>query len=70
MDEYQVTAITLQHTATGARYIHLDCEDTDNVFAVAFPTIPDDSTGAFANGGACASAIQPPQFRCRRAVDG
>jgi Zn-dependent M16 (insulinase) family peptidase len=45
VDEYQVTAITLQHTATGARYIHLDCEDTDNVFAVAFPTIPDDSTG-------------------------
>ena len=45
MEEYQITAVVLEHTATGARHIHFDCEDTNNVFSVAFPTIPRDSTG-------------------------
>ena len=34
-----------RHAASGARHIHLACEDEDNAFMVAFPTIPEDSTG-------------------------
>ncbi len=33
------------HEATGARHFHLACEDDNNAFMVAFPTIPEDSTG-------------------------
>ena len=34
-----------RHTATGARHFHLACDDDDNAFMVAFPTLPRDSTG-------------------------
>ncbi len=34
-----------RHTGTGARHFHLACEDTNNAFLVAFPTVPQDSTG-------------------------
>ncbi|MSR13385.1 MAG: peptidase M16 [Gammaproteobacteria bacterium] len=33
------------HAATGARHYHLACDDDNNAFMVAFPTIPRDSTG-------------------------
>ena len=33
------------HTATGARHFHLDAEDDNNAFLVAFLTVPRDSTG-------------------------
>lgn len=33
------------HTPTGARHFHLACDDDNNAFMVAFPTIPEDSTG-------------------------
>ena len=33
------------HAATGARHFHLDAEDDNNAFLVAFPTVPRDSTG-------------------------
>ncbi len=33
------------HPATGARHYHLACDDDNNAFMVAFPTIPEDSTG-------------------------
>ncbi len=35
----------LEHLATGARWIHLASEDTENVFGVIVKTIPEDSTG-------------------------
>ncbi len=35
----------LVHEPTGAKYIHLACEDDNNVFSIAFRTIPEDSTG-------------------------
>jgi Zn-dependent M16 (insulinase) family peptidase len=35
----------LIHTDTGARYIHIANNDTENTFAVAFKTVPTDSTG-------------------------
>nr|MBL0731644.1 insulinase family protein [Desulfobacterales bacterium] len=35
----------LEHIATGAKHIHIGCEDTENTFSVAFKTVPFDSTG-------------------------
>ena len=35
----------LEHLATGARYIHIQCPDRENAFGVAFKTVPTDSTG-------------------------
>ncbi|HMM74149.1 MAG TPA: insulinase family protein [Gammaproteobacteria bacterium] len=34
-----------RHVATGARHYHLACDDDNNAFMVAFPTLPQDSTG-------------------------
>lgn len=42
---FDINAYRLEHEATGARYLHLDCSDMDNVFAVLFRTPPDDHTG-------------------------
>lgn len=42
---FDVTAYRLTHELTGARYLHLDSADSDNVFAVLFRTPPDDHTG-------------------------
>ena len=33
------------HTATGARHVHLDADDDNNAFLVAFLTVPGDSSG-------------------------
>ncbi len=35
----------LEHAASGARHIHLSNDDRENTFAVAFKTVPKDSTG-------------------------
>ena len=43
--ELNLTAITLRHEPTGARLLHLACDDPNNVFAVGFRTPPPDSTG-------------------------
>ncbi len=43
--ELNLTAVTLQHQPTGARLLHLACDDPNNVFAVGFRTPPPDSTG-------------------------
>ena len=40
-----MTAYTSIHEVTGAKHLHLDSADTDNVFAVLFRTPPDDNTG-------------------------
>lgn len=37
--------IELRHIATGARYAHIARADSENVFCVAFKTIPEDSSG-------------------------
>lgn len=42
--EFSLTAIHLQHR-TGAQHLHIDRDDSDNVFGVAFRTTPRDSTG-------------------------
>ncbi len=36
---------TYVHRVTGARHFHMGCEDPNNAFMVAFPTLPADSTG-------------------------
>ena len=43
--ELNLTAIRLKHEQTGARMLHLACDDPNNVFAVGFRTPPPDSTG-------------------------
>ena len=45
IDFFDINAYKLEHTLTGAKYIHLDSSDMDNVFAVLFRTPPDDHTG-------------------------
>src|SRR3989441_7100767 len=37
--------LELEHQATGARHVHIECPDDNNGFAVFFPTPPGDSTG-------------------------
>ncbi|EFA76511.1 peptidase M16 family protein [Heterostelium album PN500] len=43
--ERQFNTFRLKHDVTGADYLHIDCEDKNNVFAVTFKTTPFDSTG-------------------------
>jgi len=43
--ELNLGAIVLEHVPTGARHLHLACDDPNNVFAVGFRTPPADSTG-------------------------
>jgi Zn-dependent M16 (insulinase) family peptidase len=43
--ELQLTAYRLRHEKTGGDYLHIDRNDNNNVFAVAFRTTPTDSTG-------------------------
>ncbi|KAM7159472.1 presequence protease, mitochondrial [Molossus nigricans] len=43
--ELFLTAVKLSHDGTGARYLHLAREDTNNLFSVQFRTTPMDSTG-------------------------
>ncbi|XP_015189441.1 PREDICTED: presequence protease, mitochondrial [Polistes dominula] len=45
IDEIYLTAIRLTHLSTGAQYVHLARDDSNNVFGVAFRTLPKDSTG-------------------------
>ncbi|KAI8368267.1 peptidase M16C associated-domain-containing protein [Radiomyces spectabilis] len=43
--ELELTAVALQHEATGAQHLHIDRDDVNNVFAVGFGTPVKDSTG-------------------------
>jgi hypothetical protein len=43
--DFNVTAFQLVHDKTGAKYLHADCDDSNNTFNVAFRTTPTDSTG-------------------------
>ncbi len=43
--ELNLSAVLLIHEPTGARHLHLACDDPNNVFAVGFRTPPPDSTG-------------------------
>ena len=43
--EKNLTCVELRHCTTGARHLHVGCDDSNNTFAVAFLTVPSDSTG-------------------------
>uniref|UniRef100_A0A663M393 Presequence protease, mitochondrial n=1 Tax=Athene cunicularia TaxID=194338 RepID=A0A663M393_ATHCN len=43
--ELFLTAVKLSHDGTGARYLHVAREDSNNLFSVQFRTTPMDSTG-------------------------
>ena len=40
-----ITAYRLSHARTGARLLHLDADDDENLFSIAIPTPPPDDTG-------------------------
>ena len=43
--ELQLTALHLNHDRTGADYLHVARDDSNNVFSIAFKTNPPDDTG-------------------------
>jgi len=43
--ELELTALQLQHDKTGAEYLHIAREDSNNVFSIGFKTNPPDDTG-------------------------
>jgi Zn-dependent M16 (insulinase) family peptidase len=45
IDSLNLTLQEFQHIRTGALHYHMDAENTENVFLVAFRTVPMDSTG-------------------------
>lgn len=45
IDELFLTAVRLTHMSTGAQYLHLARDDTNNAFSIGFRTTPMDSTG-------------------------
>ncbi|HBI97132.1 MAG: hypothetical protein US83_C0007G0032 [Candidatus Falkowbacteria bacterium GW2011_GWC2_38_22] len=45
LSDLKLEFVELAHIATGAKYVHIDRADSENVFCVAFKTIPEDSSG-------------------------
>lgn len=45
VDSLNITVQEFEHIKTGAQHIHLDADNTENVFLVALRTVPEDSTG-------------------------
>lgn len=45
LPEQNLNLVRLEHQRTGARYLHMETDDTNNLFAVSFRTPPSDSTG-------------------------
>lgn len=43
--ELELAAVHLQHDKTGAEYLHVSRDDTNNVFSIGFKTNPPDHTG-------------------------
>lgn len=43
--EIRVTAYEIVHERTGAKLLHLHCDDRENLFSIGFRTPPGDSTG-------------------------
>ena len=43
--EKSLRCIILQHEASGAKHLHVEAQDSNNVFCVTFVTVPQDDTG-------------------------
>lgn len=45
IEDFNMTALIFEHEKTGLKYIHLDRNDSNNLFSINFRTTPFDSTG-------------------------
>ena len=45
VDDYQVVSVALKHLKTGAHWLHIGADDSNNAFNVGFKTVPMDDTG-------------------------
>ena len=45
IDELHATLYELEHGRTGAKVMHIDCDDVENLFCISFQTLPKDSCG-------------------------
>jgi Zn-dependent M16 (insulinase) family peptidase len=45
LPEIRITAYEMEHEKTGAKVLHLHCDDRENLYAIGFRTPPTDSTG-------------------------
>lgn len=43
--EIRITAYEMEHERTGAKVLHLHCDDRENLYSIGFRTPPPDSTG-------------------------
>jgi hypothetical protein len=43
IQEIRITAYEMEHEKTGARILHLHCDDRENLYAIGFRTPPADS---------------------------
>ena len=60
--------VRLIHQATGARFMHLERDDDNHLFAVGFRTPPDDSTGVahiLEHTALCGSKRFPVRYNSR-----
>lgn len=45
IEDFNMTALIFEHEKTGLKYVHLDRNDSNNLFSINFRTTPFDSTG-------------------------
>ena len=45
VEKLRLVAYELEHPKSGARLLHLHCDDAENLFSISFPTPPPDDTG-------------------------
>ncbi len=45
IDEIKATLLQLKHKGSGARVVHIACEDRENLFCLGFRTVPESSDG-------------------------
>lgn len=62
LTEINAVYYELEHLKTGARHIHISMDDAENTFAVAFKTVPKDSSGVahiLEHTALCGSELYP-----------
>lgn len=45
IEDFNMTALIFEHESTGLKYIHIERNDSNNLFSINFRTTPFDSTG-------------------------
>ncbi|MBI3211902.1 MAG: insulinase family protein, partial [Simkania negevensis] len=46
IEELELTLYELEHETSGAKVMHLESDDKENLFCISFKTLPDSSNGA------------------------